>query len=197
GGEVTGVQLSTGETIAAQVVIVGKGVKPNLELAQGAGIATERGILVNELMETSSKGVFAAGDVAQAVDIVSGQPKINAIWPNAAEQGKVAGRNMAGANTAYEGSLAMNSADFFGLSVIAAGKTRVAAGEAGFEVTRFNAGTDSYRALIFQEDKLAGYILVGDTAKAGLLTALIREGMPLGKVREQLRQGIIRPRLLW
>lgn len=197
GGEMVtrGVRLTTGETIPADVVIIGKGVTPNTGFLPGSGVDIDRGILVNEYLETTVPDIYAAGDVAQGVDILTGQKSINAIWPNAAEQGTAAGRNMAGSPAVYEGSMSMNSADFFGLSTIAAGNPK-AEGD-GYEVVKLFPGHNLYRRLVFKGDKLIGYIMVGNTGRAGILTSLIREGVPLGGAKEELKQGRIGQRILW
>lgn len=190
-----GVRLTTGEVIAADVVIVGKGVTPNTAFLMGTGVRTDRGIVVDDFLMTSVTDIYAAGDVVQATDLLSGEKRINAIWPNATEQGRVAGLNMVGIRTPYEGSIGMNSADFFGLSTIAAGVTR-GDGEQ-FEVITVNVPSkNQYLRLVFREDTLAGYIIVGDTSRAGILTALVRERTPLGKMKDELVQGRIRQRVL-
>jgi len=196
-GEMTArsVKLTTGETIPGDVVIIGKGVTPNTGFLSGSGIDTDRGILVNEYLETTVPDIYAAGDVAQAPDILTGQRSINAIWPNAAEQGTAAGRNMAGSPVVYEGSLGMNSADFFGLSTIAAGNPKAEGDE--YEVVKLFPGRHLYRRLVFKGDNLIGYILVGNTARAGIMTSLIREKVPLGSAKNELKQGRIGQRLLW
>lgn len=195
GRTVSGVRLANGEELPADVVIIGKGVTPNTGFLAGSGVETDYGIPVNEFMQTNQPDVYAAGDVAQGYDLLTGQRKVNAIWPNAGEQGTVAGRNMAGAGVSYSGSIGMNSADFFGLSTIAAGQTR--AGEKdGYEVVRLFPGKNIYLRLVFKDDTLAGYIMVGDTAKAGLLTALVKEKTPLGKMKAELLRGKIRQRAL-
>lgn len=193
---VNGVQLTGGEEIPADVVIIGKGVLPNISFLKASGIQTDHGILVNELMQTNFPDIYAAGDVAQGMDLLAGAAKINAIWPNAAQQGTIAGRNMAGITTNYEGSIAMNSADFFGLSTIAAGLTRVGEPD-GYEVIKLFPGENLYRRLVFKGDYLIGYIMVGDTAKAGLLTALIKDKVPLGSFKNELMQGRFRQKLIW
>ncbi|ATW26210.1 NAD(P)/FAD-dependent oxidoreductase [Candidatus Formimonas warabiya] len=196
-GEVVGgVQLNTGEELPADVLIIGKGVAPNVDFLAGSGIETGQGILVNEFLQTNYADVYAAGDVALGYDLISGQRRINAIWPNAADQGTAAGKNMAGIPTVYSGSLGMNSADFYGLSVIAAGWAK-GEQDQGYEVVRLYPGKNLYRKFVFQDDHLVGYILAGKTAQAGILTALVREQIPLGKMKEELKQGSIRPRFLW
>lgn len=196
-GEMTvqSVRLKTDETIPADIVIIGKGVTPNTGFLSGSGVELDRGILVNQCLSTNVPNIYAAGDVAQAADILSGENRINAIWPNATEQGIAAGRNMAGIPTVYEGSISMNSADFFGLSAIAAGIPRAEGGE--YEVVKQFRGPDIYRRLVFKGNTLAGYIMVGNTGRAGILTSLVRERIPLGNIKDDLKKGRIGQRLLW
>ncbi len=91
-----GVKLKSGEEIKADAVLFSAGVRSNLELVKNSAIPVDRGILVNEKMETQCSGVYAAGDVAQF-------DRINyCIWPEAVDQGKVAGINMAGGDGIYK-----------------------------------------------------------------------------------------------
>lgn len=192
---VKSLQLINGEEIPADVVIIGKGVTPNIDFLEDSGINVDYGITVNEYMQTNVTDVYAAGDVAQGEDIISGRLSINAIWPNATDQGTIAGMNMTGVSTIYSGSIGMNSADFYGLSTIAAGLTKGKEAD-GYEVVRLFPGKNIYRKLVFKEDRLKGYILVGQTAKAGILTALIKDQVPLGKTKADLKLGRIRQKLL-
>ena len=194
GGEVAGVKLTTGEFLPADVVVIGKGTIPNTGFLQGSGIVVDNGIAVDEYLQSNVPDIYAAGDVAQGNDIVLGVKRINAIWPNAAEQGAAAGKTMAGLKVKYDGSIGMNSIDFFGLSTISAGQGK-AEGDS-YEVVKLFPGQGQYLRLVFKEDKLAGYILVGQTHRAGILTELIRGQIPLGKLKEELTQGQIRQRIL-
>lgn len=193
---VKGVKLASGETVASDVVIIGKGVRPNTAFLRDSGIKINRGVVVDRQLRTNHPNIYAAGDVAEGYDILAGQNKINAIWPNATEQGSLAGQNMCGAQKTYSGSIGMNSADFFGLSTIAAGLTKAGEDE-GCEVICSYSSPETYRRLVFKEDVLAGYILVGNTAKAGILTSLLKEQTPLGKEKDEFLHGHFRQKLLW
>jgi NAD(P)H-nitrite reductase large subunit len=196
GDVVSGVRLKSGEELPADVLIIGKGVTPNTGFLEGSGIELDQGIVVNQFMQTNLADIYAAGDVARGFDLISGERRLNAIWPNATEQGTVAGKNMAGLPTSYSGSISMNSADFFGLSAIAAGRANAGQNE-GYEVVKLFPGKNLYRRLVFKGNCLAGYIMVGKTAQAGLLTSLVKERIPLGKIKEELQQGYFRQRALW
>lgn len=183
---VEGVTLTDGREIPAQLVIIGKGVSPNVDYLAGSTITVGRGIRVDDRLATTVPHVYAAGDVAETWDRVLERRTVNATWPNATHQGRIAGANMAGAGERYLGSMGLNSVDFFGLSVMAAGVVRPPAGgeqkEANWQVKeQWKPGTSGYpvyRRLVFKNDILKGCVLVGDTSRAGILTTLIREGKP-------------------
>ncbi len=95
-GRVTGVRTNSGQVIPCQIVAAGIGIRPRLELARMAGLHTERGILTDEYLQTSDADIFAAGDVAQVFDPLSGQSFIDSLWNTARRQGAAAALNMAG-----------------------------------------------------------------------------------------------------
>ena len=123
GKKLEGVVLSTGKTVKTKLLIVAVGVKPNLELIKGTFIKANRGIVVNERMESSVSNIFAAGDVAEGADFLSGANSVIAIWPVAARQGMTAGFNMAGKITEYDGMFPMNSVTIMGVPSISFGLT--------------------------------------------------------------------------
>jgi len=174
-GVVQGVQLATGEYFPADFVIVGKGVKPNTAFLKDSGLVSEAGepLQINMRQETALVDIYAAGDVALSYDLLEEKYTHNAIWPNATEQGAVAGLNMAGVNKEYPGSISMNSAVFGKLSVIAAGIT-CPRGDDYWVIADYKSGKGVYKKLVLDDDRLVGYILTGDTSRAGLYTALIR-----------------------
>ena len=91
-----GVRLESGEVLQADLFIAATGVKPNLDLLQGSGIASNRGISVDEHLRTNAPDVFAAGDCIETPNLLTGEMFVHAIFPNAVEQGRVAGMNLAG-----------------------------------------------------------------------------------------------------
>ena len=101
GGAVEAAETTDGTRIDADLVVVGIGAAPRTALAEAAGIAVGNGILVNDRLETSAEGIFAAGDVASAEHPVFGARLRVAHWDNARRQGRTAARNMLGHDEAY------------------------------------------------------------------------------------------------
>jgi NAD(P)H-nitrite reductase large subunit len=129
--QVEGLELTSGEVYPCELIVVGKGVDPNLDLVEGTSIKMDYGILIDEHCRTNVPDIYAAGDAAQAMDVLRGEPWINALWPCAAEQGRIAALNMAGEEAAYKGSMRMNSVQFFDLAVISAGLAVLTPGPLG------------------------------------------------------------------
>ena len=183
-GSLEGILLDNGEKFACQLVIVGKGVKPNTEIASEAGIKVKDGIVVNEFLQTSDKDIFAAGDVAETYDIAKGSRRINALWPCAVEQGEVAALNMLGKKRAYDGSLSMNSVDFFGLASISMGITKPKE-EKKYEIIS-RTGKGLYKKFVLKDNKIVGMVLVGDIRPAGIVSALIKNKIDVSSIKERL-----------
>lgn len=180
---VEGILLDNGEKISCELVVIGKGVKPNAELAVSCGLKVKEGITVDEYLKTSDENIFAAGDVAETYDLARDERRINGLWPSAVEQGEIAGLNMAGKKRIYEGSLSMNSVDFFGLASISMGVTKPK--ETGFEVLT-SAGEDAYRKIVLKENRIVGAVFVGDVNPAGVINMLIRRKIDISSVKDTL-----------
>lgn len=192
---IKGVETDAG-LVEADVVIVAAGVRPNMGLASQAGLTTQQGIRVDDYLATSDPNVFAAGDVAEAKDMLTGEFTVRPIWPNAYTQGRYAGLNMAGANTPYTGGLSMNSITYYGLPTISVGETNVE-GKEGYETAVYLDRDNSiYRKLIFKDDVLAGCILIGEIDAAGFYTSFIKNGFKLDEdAKKQLTEGEPSPAL--
>lgn len=170
--------LKSGREIAFDVLVMAVGVRPNVRLIQNAGGAVKRGIVTDSQGQTSIPNVYAAGDCTESRDITTGTEKVLALLPNAYLQGECAGINMAGGNQSYDKAIPMNSIGFFGLHLMTAGSYE---GEALLECSGGN-----YKKLFVRENKLVGYILIGDVARAGIYTSLIREQTPLSTIDFEL-----------
>jgi NAD(P)H-nitrite reductase large subunit len=183
-GAVSEVVLEDGEILPAQMVVVGKGVRPNIDFLKGSGIETQNGILVDERMRTSVPNVFAAGDVAEGLDFLTRERRVSAIWPTAVSQGEIAGYNMAGVPADFEGFISRNVTYLFGHVTAALGLTRAQGN--GFEIlAHADPGAGVYRRLVFREGCLVGVSLMGRVEDAGTLFSLIRTRRILGSLREE------------
>lgn len=171
------VALRSGKEIAGDVLVVGKGVVPRLELAREAGLAVEAGILVNHFQETSFQDIFAAGDCCQTLDVTRGRSWINAVWPVAVEQGYYAGLNMAGTPAAYPGSIGLNSLKTPRFHLINAGLLKEAPGVTFYE--KEFPSRNQFRLLAVREDLPVGMMFFNAPADAGPVVNLIRRGKPL------------------
>lgn len=183
---VGGAQLSNGKKIPADMVIVATGVAPRKELAEKAGIKTNKGIVVNEKMETSSKDVYAAGDVTESYDLILKTHRPLLIWPNAYLQGRVAGANMAGGAERYDGGIAMNSTTFFGYPFASAGLANPES-EKEFEILQLKKPKEKiYRRLVLKNDRLVGFITAGKVSSNGLLVNLIKNQTSIKGIKKDL-----------
>lgn len=190
---VQGVILDDDSEIFADLVVVATGVQPNLELVRETTIRCRRGILVDDTLQTSVPGVYAAGDVVEAFDCLRQELSLNANWPCAYEQGRVAGLNMTGAGRRYQGGYTMNSLDVLGLPCISMGVVNPP--EDGYEFRfKWAPARHVYKKLVFRQDCLVGAICLGETARAGVLNRLLREGQNLRAVKDDIleeRRGYI------
>lgn len=185
-GRVKGVVTDKG-FVEADAVIVAAGVTPHTELARGCGVKTAKGVVVDDCMATSNPDIFAAGDVAEARDLLTGEYAVRPIWPNAYNQGLYAGYNMAGADVSYAGGLSMNSITYYGLPTISIGLPNPEGDDC--EVHIFEDPEKSiYRKVIFRDDVLIGCILIGDIDYAGFYTSYIKNKF---KLDEEAKQQLI------
>jgi NAD(P)H-nitrite reductase large subunit len=176
---VEGIILDDGERIKCQLVIIGKGVQPNVDFLSSTRIKVNEGIVADETMKTNLPDIYVAGDVAETYDLSTGRMGVNAIWPCAFEQGRVAGLNMAGKKAKYDGSFRMNSLDFYGLPVISMGITHID-GNQFQQVQRKTENT--YRKLVLRDGRIVGAILVGQVQKAGILTTFLKKRVNVSDV---------------
>jgi NAD(P)H-nitrite reductase large subunit len=166
--------LDNGEEIETDFIFAGKGVKPNIDFLQGSGIKIQDGILVDEYVETNIKGIYAAGDVAQASDFFSGEKVNYGLWPSAVEQGEVAGKNMGGLQEKYPGNIKMNVTRIFAMPVASVGdlgSKRVAE-----TLIKKDEKREIYRKLCLDEKGIIiGAILINQVDDLGVLHGLIQE----------------------
>lgn len=181
---VEGILLDSGAKLNCQMVIIGKGVSANTELAAACGLETEDGIIVDQYLKTSDENIFAAGDVAQTYDLARKSKRINALWPCAVEQGEIAALNMLGRSKIYDGSLSMNSVEFFGLPCISMGVTKTKEQE-DYEIISQTKG-DVYKKFVLKKDRIVGAVLTGDIRSAGIVNALIKNKVDASSIKHLL-----------
>ncbi len=174
-GKNVSVILNSGEEIRADLVFIGKGVKHNIDFLKGTPVNYERGVFVNSRMETNVPGVFAAGDVAQARDRISGGNLIHGIWPEAVEQGRIAGINMAGGVLNHTGVLRLNITHILDQVLAVAGDVESPRVR---DTVLFNEPDQRiYRKVSFDEKgRILGAVLVNSFRDIGIIQSLIRTG---------------------
>ena len=165
--ENTATYKNSGRTVDFDVLVLAVGVRPNTELVSEAGGEVNRGIVIGDDSATTLKDIYAAGDCTECHDIVADTNRILALLPNAYRQGETAGINMAGGNAVFNEAIPMNAIGFFGYHIITAG---IYEGECYEDIKE-----ETYKKLYVKNNRLVGYILIGDTANAGIYTSIIRE----------------------
>lgn len=174
--------LASGKTVDFDVLILAVGVRANISLVKDAGGETNRGIIVNDKMQTSLTDVFAAGDCAEGFDASIKGNRVITILPSAYAQGFTAGVNMAGGDKSLDNEFPLNAIGFYGLHSLTAGAYT---GEMYEEKSE-----NGIKRLFFDGDRLVGFILIGDIKGAGIYTSLIKEKTVLsGEDKEKLKKS--------
>lgn len=177
GKQITAVTLKDGKKLACDLLILAVGVRPCTELAEKAELEVNRGIITDtQTMQTSDSNIYAAGDCCVSTDMLDGSKKIIALWPNAVQQGTVAGAQMAGADLTVGGTYSVNAIDFFGLRICTCGLIN-AQGDEYRDVIKKDG--EEYKRLILKDDKLVGFVLINCSQNAGIYTSLISNQISL------------------
>lgn len=180
GTAATGVKLKSEEIIAGDLILFSVGVRPNKEVAEAAGVAVDKGIIVDNHMQTNLSDVYAAGDVAEFAGTLLG------IWPNALEQGKIAGANAAGEIKSYSKIVPANTFTGMNTNLYSIGNLGTNSG-VEYQTLRYeNRIKGIYRKLYFIDHKLVGGILLGDIGKAGALQTAVAEERMVNQCGELL-----------
>lgn len=163
--------MKSGKTVDFDVLVLAVGIRANTALIKDIGGEVNRGIIVNDRMETSLENIYAAGDCTEGNDISLGQKRVLALLPNAYMQGYAAGVNMAGGDAVFDKAIPMNSIGFAGLHIMTAGT---------YDGEEYEEKAENQLKRLFIKDgKLKGFILIGLKERAGIYTSLIREQTPL------------------
>jgi NAD(P)H-nitrite reductase large subunit len=181
-GKVNGV-LADKKKTSCDIVVLGIGVRPNTDFLKGSGIKVNHGVVVDEHMRTSLKDIYAAGDIVEADDKIRGTKRVNAIWPNAIEQGRIAGYNISGQEKEYDGVESLNILDVYGVPVLSMGMS-------SFELKDFEIKTSktnrSFKKLLLKDGKIAGVQMVGAIRNSGYLLSLVKRGIEVDDMRDHL-----------
>jgi NAD(P)H-nitrite reductase large subunit len=200
-GRVAGVLTSEGEQVKCGLVAVAIGIKPRTELAEAAGLEVDRGILVDEYLRTSHADIFAAGDVAQVYDPLSGKSVLDSLWGAARSQGSSAGQNMSGGARPYHKPVAFNVTRLAGLTTTIIGTVGrgqdddllgIARGdsETWSELPDVITAQDNFDVnrlrLLVGARTLRGSIVMGDQTLSRPVHQLVSERVDITAIREQL-----------
>ena len=207
---VAGVRTTGGQQIACQMVGAAIGVRPNVMLAKQAAIKVDRGIVVNEFLESSVPSIFAAGDSAQVFDPVSGDYRVDDLWPSAIAAGRIAGANMAGARTPYSTSAPFNAALVFGAHITAIGQAGSGqrhgddanlmlqyqsrgsseawwARPGGPYTSAWSHNGENSLRLVLRGNRITGALILGNQDLADPLRDLIEQRVDVSPIQAQLR----------
>ena len=178
---VEAVELKDGTSVAAEMVVVAIGIKPNTEIGASAGLAVNRGIVVDDHLSTSSADIFAIGECAEHRGVCYGLVEpVN-------EQAHVLAARLAGQDVRYGGSVNATNLKVSGVHVFSAGDFLGAPGTESIVLA--DSGFGTYRKLVVADGRLVGAVLYGDTGDALWYLDLIRNGAAVEPFREQLVFG--------
>ena len=196
-----GARLLDGRTLTCDMVAYAIGIRPRLELAIQAGLAVDRGILVNEFMQTNDPYIFAAGDVAQVYDPVVGRSVLDSLWGPARQQGYAAGLNMAGKTSAYVKASPFNVTRLAGLTTTIIGAVGGGHDEDLVGIARGDSETwrslpdalvaqsgfdVNHLRLMVGEQRLLGAVVMGDQTLSYPLQKIVSERIDISSIREKL-----------
>ena len=180
--------------LEVDLIIVGAGVRPNIEFLAGSQVMVDRGIPIDEYMQTNVPGIYAAGDVARGPTTFGETHQTHALWPTAVEHGRIAGQNLAGRRIPYQGSLNMNVTEMFGITVASMGKFIE---EEGLSSYLQQAGASRYLKIVLREGIPVGAVALGgaeDAVILGRLRPWIRNRRRLPDVEGFLKGRYLLPR---
>jgi len=171
--------LDSGDKIECELCIVAAGVRPAVSFLNPDEISINKGVVVDEFLQSNVEGIYAAGDVAEVRDVVSGRHRLTPIWPEAAAQGRIAGLNMVGHRVRYEGAMQRNVIRFEDLDLFSAGLLHSESNKDLRTVQWEDFRTNCYRRFVLDGDRIIGAIMVNNIEQAGVVVSLIRKKTPI------------------
>ena len=174
--DAAGVLLEDGELLPAQTVIVSAGIRPNLELADMLGLEYDKGIKVDEYLQTSRPDIFGAGDVIEFNGITYG------LWIAGLEQGKIAGSNMTGNKIIYKGTVLSSTLKVAGIDLASAGNID----EENQYESKIVADNNTYKKVVLDDSRVIGCIMLGDKKNFNRINKAISTREDIGKELDDL-----------
>jgi NAD(P)H-nitrite reductase large subunit len=186
GGAVGGVILTKGDQVPCDLVIVAIGVIPRTELVVGTNVKINRGIVVDNSMQTTVLDVYASGDVAETFDFILNQSRSLPLWPLAVLEGRVAGANMAGAKTSYEGGTNMSSLKYFGIPIVSIGLANPKEDPTLEIIIKQDLEHNVYKKFVLRNNVIVGITLVNCIERAGIIFNLMKDKVNVKKFKQDL-----------
>jgi NAD(P)H-nitrite reductase large subunit len=183
---VGGVILTKGDQVPCDLVIVAIGVIPRTELVSGTAVKINRGIVVDDFMQTNIPDVYASGDVAEAYDFILNQNRLLPLWPLAVLEGRIAGYNMAGTKTSYEGGTNMSSLKYFGIPIVSIGLANPKDDPTLEVLVKEDTEHNIYKKLVLKNNVIVGLTLVNCIERAGILFNLMKKQINVKRFKKYL-----------
>ncbi|MBU0497571.1 MAG: FAD-dependent oxidoreductase [Candidatus Thermoplasmatota archaeon] len=180
--KVTNISLEK-QRLSADMVVSAIGVRPNIEILNKTGIQTHHGVIVDSHMQTTIKNIYAAGDIAEVHEQITGKKGSYGIWPNAIEQGRIAGLNMANTQTTYNGAEVVNVLDVFDIPVIAMGHIIKDAGKCTI-LSRFTPA--SSKKMLLNKNRIIGLQFIGTIRNTGAFYGMMKKGIDIESIANRL-----------
>jgi NAD(P)H-nitrite reductase large subunit len=149
-------------------------------------VKINRGIVVDNLMQTNIPDVYASGDVAEAYDFIINQNRTLPLWPLAILEGQVAGYNMAGKTTTYGGGTNMSSLKYFGIPIVSIGLANPKEDPMLEVLVKQDFEHNIYKKLVFRNNVIVGITLVNSIERAGILFYLMKNAINVKKFKQEL-----------
>jgi NAD(P)H-nitrite reductase large subunit len=183
---VGGVVLTKGDIVPCDLVIAAIGVIPRTELAAGTALKINRGIIVDNTLQTNVPDVYASGDVAEAYDFVLNQNRLLPLWPLAVQEGHIAGCNMAGQKALYEGGTNMSSLKYFGIPIVSIGLANPKDDPSLEILVKADAAQKVYKKVVLRNNVIVGLTIVNYIERAGILFNLMKKQINVKKFKQDL-----------
>ena len=168
-------KLSDKTVLDADMIIIATGIIPNLDIAKNCGIKTNSGIIVNEYLKTNITDVYAAGDIVESVDVITGKREPMLLWSNALIQGTIAGYNMVGKKAKYLGTSNQTLIKVFETPIISDG---------AFEGEEIRVFKDNiHKKMYLKDSTIVGYILINTMQNAGVYHSLMISKRDISKYK--------------